>query len=75
MDQYMYVQGPTKTSVLIETSVIEKDILTDGGFSAEESLAVLWLRQWYQTGGSDRAAVLRHLEFLKKLLSDGKIDL
>jgi hypothetical protein len=29
----------------------------------------------YQTGGSDRAALLRQWEFLKHLISSGKLDL
>lgn len=75
MDTSLSTQGHTKTSTLLETSLIEKDILAASGFTCEESLSLFWLRQWYQTGGSDRAVVMRHLEFLKMLVATGKIDL
>ena len=53
----------------------ETDMLAQCGLSAEEIVAVLWLRQWYQTGGSDRVQIVRHLEFLKLLVSSGKMEL
>jgi len=53
----------------------ESDMLAQCGLSAEEIVALLWLRQWYQTGGSDRVQVLRHLEFLKFLVLHGKLEL
>jgi hypothetical protein len=33
------------------------------------------LRQWYQMGGSDRVQIVRHLEFLKLLVLNGKMEL
>ncbi len=53
----------------------ERDTLVQDGFTEEEIVALLWLRQWYQTGGSDRAALLRHWEFLKHLIISGKLEL
>ena len=53
----------------------ESDMLAQCGLSAEEIVALLWLRQWYQTGGSDRVQVLRQLEFLKFLVLHGKLEL
>ena len=53
----------------------ETDLLAQCGFRPEEIVAVLWLRQWYQTGGSDRVQIVRHLEFLKLLVLHGKIAL
>ena len=53
----------------------ERDMLVRCGFSREEIAALLWLRQWYQTGGSDRVQIVRHLEFLKLLVSSGRLDL
>lgn len=47
--------------------------LHNQGFSLQEISNLLWLRQWYQSGGSDRAQVLRHWEFLKQLTSNGTI--
>ncbi len=37
-----------------QTDVPEREWLAQCGFTAEESVALLWLRQWYQAGGSDR---------------------
>jgi hypothetical protein len=59
----------------IETVRLERDTLVQCGFSQEEIVALMWLQQWYQTGGSDRAALLRHWEFLKHLIMSGKLDL
>ena len=53
----------------------ETDLLAQSGFSAEEIVAFLWLRQWYQTGGSDRVQMVRHLEFLRLLVLNGKLEL
>ena len=33
----------------------EQELLAQLGFTTEEIASLLWLRQWYQTGGSDRA--------------------
>ena len=50
-------------------------MLAQYAFSPEEIAVLLWLRQWYQTGGSDRVLIVRHLEFLKLLVLNGKIAL
>lgn len=57
------------------TTPTEKDLLAQWGFSAEETTSLLWLRQWYQTGGSDRAVIVRHLEFLRLLVRSGELEL
>jgi len=57
----------------VQAALTEIDLLAQYGFSAEEIVALLWLRQWYQTGGSDRVQILRRLEFLKFLLQHGKL--
>lgn len=53
----------------------EQELLTQWGFTAEEIAPLLWLRQWYQTGGSDRALMVRHLEFLRLLVQSGELEL
>ena len=58
-----------------ETVPSESEMLTHQGFSEDEIISLLWLRQWYQHGGSDRVEVLRHLEFLKQLVLQGRIEL
>ena len=52
----------------VETDAAERDQLAQCGLSIEEIVALLWLRRWYQTGGSDRMELLRHWEFLKWLV-------
>ena len=53
----------------------EQELLTQWGFTAQEIASLLWLRQWYQTGGSDRALMVRHLEFLRLLVRSGELEL
>lgn len=57
-----------------ETIITERDRLAQSGFTSVEIVAVLGLRQWYQTGGSDRVVMLRHWEFLKLLVMNGKLE-
>lgn len=58
-----------------ETVIADGDVLADQGFTEDEIMSLLWLRQWYQHGGSDRVEVVRHLEFLKRLVLQGNIEL
>jgi hypothetical protein len=58
----------------VEIAITETDALTEVGFTSEEIVSLLWLRQWYQNGGSDRVEVLRRLEFLKLMVMNGKIE-
>ena len=62
--------------MITDTQPIETDSdkLQEIGFSEDEIISLLWLQQWYQHGGSDRIEVLRHLEFLKLLVSSGRLD-
>jgi hypothetical protein len=53
----------------------EQELLAQWGFPAQEIACLLWLRQWYQTGGSDRALMVRHLEFLRLLVRSGELEL
>ncbi len=57
-----------------EPIVTDLERLAECGFTASESAALLWLRQWYQSGGSDRMVLLRHWEFLKRLVRSGRLD-
>ena len=65
---------PHVDNIVTET-VTETEQLAQNGFTQDEIVSVLWLRQWYQNGGSDRVEVIRHLEFVKLLVLNGKIDL
>lgn len=53
----------------------EQELLAGWGFTVEEITSLLWLQQWYQTGGSDRTAIVRHLEFLRLLVRSGELEL
>ena len=53
----------------------EQELLAEWGFTSEEITSLLWLRQWYQTGGSDRVLMVRHLEFLRLLVRSGELEL
>lgn len=59
----------------VETAAAEAEALTHQGFDEDEIMSLLWLRQWYQHGGSDRIEVIRRLEFLKHLVLQGHIAL
>lgn len=58
----------------VETGETELEVLAVQGFSEDEITSLLWLRQWYQHGGSDRVEVVRRLEFLKQLVLQGKLQ-
>lgn len=70
-----------QTQKLLETSdnltliATDTETLAQSGFNPDEIVSLLWLRNWYQTGGSDRVEVVRRLEFLKLMVTSGKIDL
>jgi len=57
-----------------EIADTELDELVKSGFTQDEIVSLFYLRQWYQTGGSDRVEVVRHLEFLKLMVMSGKIE-
>jgi hypothetical protein len=65
-------QRPMATHVEADPAL--RDRLAQCGFSPEEIVALLWLRHWYQSGGSDRMELLRHWEFLKWLVVAGRLE-
>ncbi len=56
------------------TTTNDVEMLAQAGFTSDEIMSMLWLRQWYQNGGSDRVEVIRHLEFIKLLVLNGKME-
>ena len=70
------IQASEQHAVTIysESIVIERDMLTQCGFTTDESAALLWLRHWYQSGGSDRMELVRHWEFLKRLVLANRLE-
>ena len=61
-------------AIYLKTVDPEREWLVQCDFTAEEIVALLWLRQWYQVGGSDRMQLVRHWEFLKLLVRSGKLE-
>jgi hypothetical protein len=57
-----------------EQTLTEHELLAQWGFTEEEIVSLLWLQQWYQMGGSDRALIVRHLEFLRLLVRTGELE-
>ena len=58
-----------------QTMTTEQELLAQWGFTSDEIASLLWLRQWYRTGGSDRAVIVRYLEFLRLLVQSGELEL
>ena len=62
------------TDVIVDATT-ETNILLERGFTSDEIISLLWLRQWYQNGGSDRVEIIRRLEFLKLLMLHDRIEI
>ena len=75
MNTHIDSEEPAEMDSAVQAVGTETDRLAGCGFSTDEIAALLWLRQWYQTGGSDRVQIVRHLEFLKLLVLNGKLTL
>ena len=74
MNSNSILKDDLETSTIEETVVSDFDSLTACDFSAEQIVSLIELRQRYQSGGSDRAAVIHHWEFLKLLVASGKME-
>ena len=75
MNPQMQTQTQAERSTSSDITVNDTDLLTGWGFNPHEIASLLWLCQWYQNGGSDRATVVRHLEFLRLLVQSGELEL
>jgi hypothetical protein len=75
MNAYIHTQEHVEMASSSEAIPTEEDLLAQWGFTAAEIASLLWLRQWYQTGGSDRAVIVRYLEFLRLLVHSGELEL
>jgi hypothetical protein len=74
MNPQIQAEEQLNVTTYTQQDAIEIGRLAQCGFTAEEVLALLWLRHWYQSGGSDRVPLLRHWEFLKQLFIAGKLE-
>src|SRR2546423_15537094 len=67
MNHQIQAEEERALAMRVETDAAERDQLAQCGLSTEEIVAFLWLRRWYQTGGSERLEVLRHSEVPKMM--------
>ena len=74
MNSQIITTEMSESTTVVETTASDIDALTQCGYSADEIISLLWLRQHYQSGGSDRASIVRYLEFLQQLVMSGKLE-
>ena len=75
MNARIHTETQREMPAYSDIALSETDLLAGSGFDPHEIASLLWLRQWYQTGGSDRASMVRHLEFLRLLVRSGELEL
>ena len=75
MNPQMQTQAQAEQSMYSDIAVNDTDLLAGLGFDSHEIASLVFLRQWYQNGGSDRATMVRHLEFLRLLVRRGELEL
>ena len=75
MNPQMQKEAQPELPSYTSNALNETAMLAEWGFDAHEIASLLWLRQWYQGGGSDRASIVRHLEFLRLLVQSGELEL
>jgi len=74
MISHITITDIRESTRLVETTANDIEALTQCGYSEDEIISLLWLRQHYQSGGSDRGAIVRYLEFLRYLVMSGKLE-
>jgi hypothetical protein len=74
MNSQITITEIRESTRLVETTANDIEALTQCGYSEDEIISLLWLRQHYQSGGSDRASIVRYLEFLRHLVMSGKLE-
>lgn len=74
MNSPMRAEQVLATGYVLENEAAEREISTLPGFTDEEIISLLWLRQWYQHGGSDRVEIVRCLEYLKQQVLQDQRD-
>jgi len=75
MNPQMHIEAQHERPSYSDIALSDTDLLTRWGFTQHEVASLLWLQQWYQTGRSDRANIVRHLEFLRLLIHSGELEL
>ncbi len=75
MNPQMQMVVQPELSTYSDIAVSETALLAGWGFDPHEIASLLWLRQWYQSDGSDRATMVRHLAFLRMQVLSGELEL
>ena len=75
MNPYIQSETQLELATQAETPLTETILLAQWGFTAEEVVALVLLRQWYQNGEAIALSSLRRLEFLRLLVKNGTIAL
>ncbi len=75
MNPHMQTQAQAERPTYANIEARDTDLLADWGFDPHEIASLLWLRQWYQNGESDRTTLVRHLEYLRLLVHSGELEL
>ena len=74
MNPYNTLKKDLESTTIEEVVISDFDTLTACDFSAEQIVSLIELRQRYQSGGSDRASVIRHWEYLRLLVASGRME-
>jgi hypothetical protein len=74
MYSQMHAEEHLHMTTHLEAVALERERLVQSGFNAEEIVALLWLRQWYHTGGSDRFELVRRWELLRLQVKNSTLE-
>jgi hypothetical protein len=74
MNPFSTLKKDPESTTIEEVVVSDFETLTACDFSAEQIVSLLELRKRYQSGGSDRASVIHHWEFLRLLVASGRME-
>jgi hypothetical protein len=74
MNRWTPTEEQPRKAIHEEPDAPEKDELARCGFTAEESITLLCLEHWYQSGDSNHMERVRVLEFLEWLVMAGLLE-
>jgi hypothetical protein len=75
MHPYVHTETQSASVAEREETLMEQEILAQWGFTPEQIVSLLWLRQRYSAGRSDRVPIVHQLEFLRFLVRCGELEL
>ncbi len=74
MNTHSHAKKQGEMAARTERNATDRERLVNCGFTCEEIVSLLWLQNWYQSGGSDRVVLVRHWEVLRLLVLNGKLE-